>query len=68
MATNLLAMPLVQLVVETGNNEDWVDSLKYVVDEEDPDVQLDIREINFFMEISAQRWRARGSNLGFDRR
>jgi len=25
--TNLLAMPLVLLQVETGNNEDWVDSL-----------------------------------------
>jgi|SRR6187431_449103 hypothetical protein len=50
--TNLLAMPLAILKVETGTNEDWIDSLKYVVDtgEDDPP-QLDLRGIAFEMEV-----------------
>lgn len=50
--TNLLAMPLVQMSVFTGTNEDWIDSIKYVVDtgDEDPP-QLDIRGIYFEMEV-----------------
>jgi hypothetical protein len=50
--SNILAMPLVRLTIETGNNEDWIDSIKFVVDtgaEELP--QLDIRNIVFDMEI-----------------
>lgn len=54
--SNVLALPLVQVSVETGNNEDWVDSIKFVVDtgedlppEELP--QLDLRGIIFDMEI-----------------
>jgi hypothetical protein len=50
--SNILAMPLVRLQVETGNNEDWVDSIKFVVDTGAPELpQLDIRNIVFEMEI-----------------
>jgi hypothetical protein len=57
MATNILALPLAQMQVETGNNEDWIDSILYQVDPNDPLVlpadwpQLDLRGINFQMEI-----------------
>jgi hypothetical protein len=51
--TNLLAMPLLTISVITGTNEDWVDSIKYVVG--DPDAidppQLDLRGIRFAMEV-----------------
>jgi hypothetical protein len=54
--SNVLALPLVEVTVETGNNEDWVDSIKFVVDtgtglppEDMP--QLDLRGITFDMEI-----------------
>jgi hypothetical protein len=53
-STNLLAMPLVQLVVETGTNEDWLDSIKFLVDTgvpEDEMPQLDLRGIVFEMEV-----------------
>jgi hypothetical protein len=50
--SNILAMPLVELAVETSNNEDWVDSIVYYVDTGDiPPPQLDIRGIVFEMEI-----------------
>jgi hypothetical protein len=55
--SNVLALPLVSVSVETGNNEDWVDSIKFVVDPGDgtTDVenfdQLDLRGITFDMEI-----------------
>ena len=55
MATNIMALPLVSMTVQTGNNEDWIDSVKYLV--EDPETtienysQLDLRGINFEMEI-----------------
>jgi hypothetical protein len=54
--TNVLALPLVSFVVETGTNEDWIDTIKFVVDDgSSPDVnnlpQLDIRGITFDMEI-----------------
>ena len=50
--SNLLAIPLVSNVVETGNNEDWVDSLLFLVDSTDPtQPQLDLRGIRFEMEI-----------------
>lgn len=52
MSTNILAMPLVRLTIETGNNEDWIDSLKYVADDGSADPpQLDIRGITFMMEV-----------------
>lgn len=55
MSTNLLAMPLVAVSVITGNNEDWVDSIKYVVDDGssliDDMPQLDLTGITFEMEV-----------------
>lgn len=50
--SNLLAMPLVRLQIETGTNEDWIDSVKFVVDTGEPTLpQLDIRDIIFEMEV-----------------
>jgi hypothetical protein len=50
--SNILAMPLVDLQVETSNNEDWIDSILYLVETGDPSPpQLDIRGITFDMEI-----------------
>jgi hypothetical protein len=55
VTTNLLALPLLSLTIETGNSEDWIESIKYVVDigdevpEDNP--QVDLRGIDFEMEI-----------------
>ena len=50
--SNILALPLVQLLISTGNQEDWIDALKYVVDDGSPDPpQLDLRGIKFRMEV-----------------
>jgi hypothetical protein len=54
--TNVLALPLVALTVATGTNEDWINSLKFVVNDgssSDPNQlpQLDLRGITFEMEI-----------------
>jgi hypothetical protein len=53
--TNLLSMPLVVMNVFTGTNEDWVDSIKWLVDTGGGDAenmpQLDIRGIKFEMEV-----------------
>jgi hypothetical protein len=50
--TNILAMPLVELTIESSNNEDWIDSIVYLVDTGDPvPPELDIRGIIFEMEI-----------------
>lgn len=54
--TNVLALPLVSMTVATGTNEDWIDSLKFVVnDASSLDFnqlpQLDLRGITFEMEI-----------------
>lgn len=53
--TNLLAMPLVAMQVVTGTNEDWIDAVKFVVDDlsGDPDSypQLDLTGIRFTMEV-----------------
>jgi len=50
--SNLLAMPLVDMQVSTSNNEDWIDSILYLVNTGDPNPpQLDIRGIIFDMEI-----------------
>lgn len=55
VASNILAMPFVIMSVTTGTNEDWIDSIKYVVDDGggDPDdmPQLDLNGIVFFMEV-----------------
>ena len=53
--SNLLALPLIALTIETGNNEDWIDSIVYVVDTEgmtpEDSPQLDLRGITFEMEV-----------------
>jgi hypothetical protein len=55
MQTNLLAIPLVSIEVQTGTNEDWVDSLLFLVDGSDPSQpQLDLRGIYFEMEVRRQ--------------
>jgi hypothetical protein len=52
VTTNLLAMPLVTLTVVTGTNEDWIDSIKFVVDDGSTDPpQLDLTGIQFDMEV-----------------
>jgi hypothetical protein len=54
VTTNLLALPLLALVIETGNSEDWIESIKYVVDTgAAPEVlpQVDLRGIEFEMEV-----------------
>jgi len=59
--SNLLALPFVQMSVQTGNNEDWIDALKYVspptgMDPEDPAApQTDLRGITFEMEVRRSR-------------
>jgi hypothetical protein len=49
--TNILAMPIVQIDVETGNNEDWVDVLQWTVDNGSGTpatfADLDLRGIEF---------------------
>jgi len=53
--SNLLAMPMVILGVETGNNEDWIDSILFVIDDgsNNPESmpQLDLTGITFEMEV-----------------
>ena len=55
LTTNLLAMPQLELSVTTGTNEDWVDSILYLVDEGGGDTenfpQLDLHGIEFYMEV-----------------
>lgn len=47
-STNVLALPLVHIIFETGNNEDWFDSIRYVTPYDDP---VDLRDITFHMQI-----------------
>jgi hypothetical protein len=53
--SNILALPHALVTIETGNNEDWVESFKFVVDDEstEPNLmpQLDIRGLSFEMEV-----------------
>ena len=51
--TNILALPLTAVTVETSNNEDWIDSIVFLVDSLDPITgeQLDLRGIYFEMEV-----------------
>jgi hypothetical protein len=52
MTTNLLALPLASMTIDTGTNEDWLDTLCYVVDDGTPNPpQLDLRGISFAMEV-----------------
>lgn len=49
--TNILAIPLITLTVQVRNNEDWIDSLKYVVSDAVDAPQLDLRGIDFELEV-----------------
>jgi hypothetical protein len=50
--TNILAIPRTQMTIESGTNEDWIDSIKFLVDTGDAILpQLDIRGITFEMEV-----------------
>jgi hypothetical protein len=51
VTTNLLALPLLALTVETGNSEDWIDTILYLVDTADPKPQVDLNGIDFEMEV-----------------
>lgn len=54
--SNVLALPLATAVIETGTNEDWVDSIVFVVGVEDPSApQLDLRGLSFEMEVRRAR-------------
>ena len=45
-------MPLADMVIDTGTNEDWLDSIMYVVTDGSADPpQLDLRGIAFTMEV-----------------
>ena len=48
---NVLALPLAHITMEVSNNEDWVDSLVYVVTTgpAEPYPQMDLRRIRFEM-------------------
>src|SRR5262245_43872829 len=49
-ATNILLLPLVEIMVETGTNEDWVDGLAFFADDEET-IPLDLTGIEFEMEM-----------------
>lgn len=57
-STNILALPLVEAVIVTGNNEDWVDTFQFLVDNGSgaPGTypQLDLRGIDFQMIVRRQ--------------
>lgn len=52
---DILALPHAIVTIETGNNEDWVESFKFVVDDgsgnSESMPQFDIRGIQFLMEV-----------------
>jgi hypothetical protein len=53
--SNILTLPLATVTIVTSNNEDWIESFKYVVDDGSSSTdlmpQLDLRGIKFEMEI-----------------
>jgi hypothetical protein len=52
MQTNVLALPLAHLVIEASNNEDWIDTLVFLVSDTGPPLdQLDLRGISFQMHL-----------------
>jgi hypothetical protein len=52
MTTNILALPLVQMTVNTVNNEDWIDTVTYLVDDGTTNPPpLDLTGIHFQMEV-----------------
>jgi hypothetical protein len=52
-ATNILALPLASMQIETGTDEDWVDSIVWLVNSTDPinGQQLDLRGLTFSMQV-----------------
>ena len=54
MPTNILSLPLAQLNVSTGTNEDWIDAVEYVMnDGSTSPPQLDLRGILFWLQVRA---------------
>ena len=54
MTTNILAIPLAQVTAVTGTNEDWIDTILYVVGPEpitSESPQFDLSGIEFQMEV-----------------
>jgi hypothetical protein len=51
LTTNLLAMPFVQMSATTGNNEDWIESILFLIEAPEPMPQLDLTGIKFDMEV-----------------
>jgi hypothetical protein len=54
--TNILALPLANLAMSTGTNEDWLDAVEYVYDDGSGNLpnlwpQLDIRGIMFWLQV-----------------
>jgi hypothetical protein len=50
--TNVLALPLAHLTIEVANNEDWIDTLVFMVSDSGPPLeQMDLRGINFEMHL-----------------
>jgi hypothetical protein len=53
--TNVLALPLAHLTIEVANNEDWIDTLVFMVSDSGPPLeQLDLRGISFEMHLRRQ--------------
>ena len=54
--TNVLALPLANVVIEVANNEDWIDSLVFMVSDTSgpPSEQLDLSGISFECVIRRQ--------------
>jgi hypothetical protein len=54
--SSLLTLPLVTIEIETGTNEDWLESIVYLVGGNDPATfpQTDLRGIQFDMEVRRQ--------------
>ena len=56
--SNILALPLVEAIVVTGNNEDWIDTFQFLVENGTGDSttypQLDLRGIDFKMIVRRQ--------------
>jgi hypothetical protein len=51
--TNVLALPLATMAIETGTYEDWIDTIVWLVNSTDPiaGTQLDLRGIDFQMQV-----------------
>jgi hypothetical protein len=52
VSTNVLALPLAHVVIEAANNEDWIDTLVFMVSDSGPPLeQLDLSGIAFEMHL-----------------